>query len=160
MKLPAIVVVLLSLALVVGCKTPEDDAKKCCVEKSNCAYRNTFEFVWDSAKAELKESGWCIEKEDRAKKTITTGWRTNMSPFAELGRRDRLYVTLVGDPQSGWRAEAKQQSQLNTSQEDPLNPKKAEWKDAESDGGYTNKFLQNLDTRLQPDERWRDRLTR
>lgn len=159
MKIRANVLLLGALALFVGCKNP-DESKKGCVEKSACAYANTFDFVWDSALAELKDTGWCIEKESRAAKTITTAWRTNLSPFSETGRRDRLCVTLVGDPQSGWKASAKQQTQQNNQQENPLDPKTAKWADTNSDGGYATRFLQNLDTRLQPDERWRERLTR
>jgi hypothetical protein len=129
------------------------------VDKSASAYRNTFDFVWDSAKAELKDD-WQIQSENRKTATITTGWRLNLAPFSKDGRRDRLLVTIVGDGQSGWRASVKQETQMNAEEESPLDTTKAKWKDTDSDGALAAKFLQNLDMRLQPDERWRDRLAR
>jgi hypothetical protein len=159
MKLRSPIAVLCTLVFMTGCQNP-DDPKKGCVEKSQCAYVNTFDFVWSAARQELTETGWCVEKENKAAKAMTTGWRTQMSPFSETGRRDRLCVTLIGDSQCGWRAEAKQQTQQNNQQKNPLDPKEAKWVDIASDGAYANRFLQNLDTRLQPDERWREQLTR
>jgi hypothetical protein len=129
------------------------------VEKSPCAYQNSFDFVWQSALEELSGS-WRIEKEDRAKRTITTAWNTQLGPFAGKGRRDRLVVQLVGGACAGWTAEAKQESEVNASEENPLDPSKAKWEESENDGALATRFLQNLDTRLKPDERWRDRLAR
>ena len=69
-------------------------------------------------------------------------------------------MTLVGDNRTGWRANAKQDSQTNTNEENPLDENKAKWKEAPNDGTLAASFLQNLDTRLQPDERWRQSITR
>ena len=143
------------LWLVAGCSTPAEPV----VEKSSEAYRNTFDFIWESSLEELRIA-WRIEKEDRATRTITTAWNTNLSPFAGKGRRDRLIVTLVGDGQAGWRATVKQDSETNNNEENPLNEKEAKWEEIPNDGGMGARFLQNLDTRLQPDERWRERLVR
>jgi hypothetical protein len=144
-----------ALSFVVGCSSPPAPV----VEKSSEAYRNTFDFIWESALEELRIA-WRIEKEDRATRTITTGWNTNLSPFAGKGRRDRLIVSLVGDGQAGWRATAKQESETNNNEENPLDEKEAKWEEIPNDGGLAARFLQNLDTRLQPDERWRERLVR
>lgn len=148
--------VILTIAIAVGggCSSPDKQP----VEKSSTSYDNTFDFVWESATEELKSS-FEIEKADRAKRTITTGWNTNMSPFSSKGRRDRLVVTLVQSG-SGWQATVKQESEANNNEKDPLSTKEAKWEDAPNDGGMAARFLQNLDTRLQPDERWRDRLAR
>jgi hypothetical protein len=145
-------------ALMSACNS--DDSKcKGTVEKSVGSYQNSFDFVWQSSQEELKSS-WKIEKVDEKTRTITTEWNKNMSPFSQFGRRDRLIVTIVGDSRSGWRANAKQDSQTNTNEEDPLDEVKAKWKEVPNDGTLATKFLQNLDTRLQPDERWRQSITR
>jgi hypothetical protein len=135
------------------------DEPKGTVEKSRCAYRNTFEFVWESSQEELR-SNFKIESADRKTNTITTAWSTNLAPFSTQGRRDRLIVTVSGDSQSGWRASARQESETNNNEENPLDEAKAKWKTSPNDGSLAARFLQNLDTRLQPDERWRDRLAR
>jgi hypothetical protein len=145
-------------AVLPACQTGETKCKGT-VEKSCCAYRNSFEFVWQSAQDELASS-WKIEKAEQKTRTITTAWSTQMSPFSSHGRRDRLIVTIVGDNQRGWSASAKQDTQTNTNEENPLDEKKAKWEEMPNDGGLAAKFLQNLDTRLQPDERWRDRIAR
>jgi hypothetical protein len=145
-------------AVLLSCANNKDECKGT-VEKSGCAYRNTFEFVWQAAHEELA-SEWKVEKEDRVKRTITTGWSTNMSPFAGQGRRNRLMVTIIEDGQNGWRATATQESQTNENEKAPLDTTKAKWETAPNDGTLAAKFLQNLDTRLQPDERWRDRIAR
>jgi hypothetical protein len=150
--------VALSALFVAACKSGDDKIEGT-VEKSQGSYRNSFDFVWQSAQDELSIA-WRIEKADLKTKTITTQWNTNMSPFSRQGRRDRLVVTVSGDNQSGWRATAEQESQTNAYQKDPLNEAKAEWKELANDGGLAAKFLQNLDTRLQPDETWRDRVAR
>src|SRR5262249_3605491 len=157
MRIPAILVAGAAALFFVGCES--GGSKGSCVEKSECSYRNTFDFVWESANAELKDS-WKIASEDKCKRTITTCWKTETSPYSAFGRRDRLIVTFVGDGNCGWRASANQECQTNTNEEDPLDTKKAKWSEAPSDGALAAKFLQNLDTRLQPDERWRNQLTR
>jgi hypothetical protein len=129
------------------------------VEKSSCCYPNTFDFVWDSANAELLNS-WQIESAKRETKTITTTWNFNLSPFSRHGGRERLIVNIVGDGKGGWRANATQQTQQNKNEEDPLDQAKAKWENTPNDGSLAAKFLQNLDTRLKPDERWRNQLTR
>jgi hypothetical protein len=138
-----------------GCSSSN---KAATVEKSSETYANSFDFVWEASTEELK-GNFEIEKSDRAKRTITTGWKVIMSPFSDSGRRDRLVVTLVPSG-VGWQAKAAQETQTNSNEKDPLNPKEAKWEDAPNDGGLAARFLQNLDTRLQPDERWRDRLAR
>jgi hypothetical protein len=129
------------------------------VEKGLNRYQNTFDFVWESALEELRSS-WTVERADRARREITTAWVNNMAPFAGKGTRDRLVVTFSGDDRSGWQPDVRQQSQTNDNEEEPLNVEKAKWKDSSNDGGLAAKFLRNLDTRLQPDERWRDREAR
>jgi hypothetical protein len=147
----------LVLATLAACESPSSTMAT--VEKSSSAYRNSFDFVWQSSLDELRIA-WQIESEDRAKRTITTAWAVNLSPFSHLGRRDRLIVTIGGDMQSGWRATAKQESETNNNEENPLDQAKAKWEPVPNDGGLAARFLQNLDTRLQPDERWRERLER
>jgi hypothetical protein len=151
--LSAVLIVAVAAALS-GCSSPDPKP----VEKSSTSYGNSFDFVWESATEELKTS-FEIEKEDRKKRTITTAWKTIMSPFSSKGRRDRLVVTLVQTPE-GWQATARQDSETNTNEKDPLSAKEAKWEEISNDGGMAARFLQNLDMRLQPDERWRDRLTR
>ena len=140
-----------------SCSSPEESDVNKSVSQSS--YRNTFDFVWSNALDELRIN-FKIEKEDRAKRTITTGWNTIMSPFSQVGRRDRLTVTIVGDAQSGWKAEARQKSETNANEENPLDEKTAKWEEIPNDGGMAARFLQNLDLRLQPDERWREQLVR
>jgi hypothetical protein len=143
------------LAALPGCASENEG----CVEKSSCSYRNTFDFVWESADSELRTS-WQIACADKKKKTITTCWATNLSPFSSHGRRDRLVVTITGTDQCGWKAGVRQESETNTNEENPLDESKAKWSKTENDGGLAARFLQNLDTRMQPDERWRARLSR
>jgi hypothetical protein len=133
--------------------------KKPTIEKSSASYKNTFDFVWDSSLAELKEN-WEIAKADRVKKEISTKWGTNLAPFAGKGGRDRLIVTIVTDGSGGWRADVKQETQVNNNEENPLDREKAKWESVPNDGALAARFLQNLDTRLSPDERWRDKLAR
>jgi hypothetical protein len=158
MRIRFLASVVLSFAAVWGC-AKDDSSKPGTVEKSSCAYRNSFDFVFDSAETELKQ-GWKISEAKRSTKTITTGWATNLSPFSSQGRRDRLVVTITGDQRCGWKASAKQESETNTNELNPLDEKKAKWDAIPNDGGLAARFLQNLDARLQPDERWRDQLTR
>ena len=158
MRTTILMVTVAMAALISACQTGKDECKGT-VEKSSCSYRNSFEFVWQSAQDELAGS-WKIEKADQKTRTITTGWNTQMSPFSSHGRRDRLVVTISGDNQRGWSASAKQDTQTNTNEENPLDEKKAKWEELPNDGGLAAKFLQNLDMRLQPDERWRQSLTR
>jgi hypothetical protein len=129
------------------------------VEKSPNAYLNSFDFVWQSALDELS-GNWRIEKEDRRARTITTDWNLQLSPFAGKGRRDRLVVTISGSPAAGWQPEARQESETNMNEENPLDLKSAKWKEMANDGGLASRFLQNLDTRMRPDERWREQLDR
>jgi hypothetical protein len=143
------------LLVIAGCSTTPEPT----VEKSSSAYQNTFDFVWQSSVEELSIA-WQIEKQDKAARAITTGWNTNLSPFSGKGRRDRLIVTLVADGRNGWRANVNQESETNNNEENPLDQKEAKWEATPNDGGLAARFLQNLDTRLQPDERWRDRLAR
>jgi len=157
----AIVTLSFSSFFAVGCCLAEysEKPKGGTVEKSSCCYPNSFDFVWESANTELLNN-WQIEKADRAKKTIRTHWNTSLAPFSRHGGRDRLLVTIVGDGKGGWRANATQQTQHNKNEQDPLDEGKALWENTPNDGSLAAKFLQNLDTRLKPDERWRDQLTR
>ena len=129
--------------------------------RARAAYRNTFDFVWQSAQDGAPQLVADRERGPEEEDDHDRAGTSNLSPFSRHGRRDRLIVTIVGDGQGGWRANATQETETNKNEEDPLDEAKAKWETAaERRRSLAAKFLQNLDTRLQPDERWRDRLTR
>ena len=124
--------------------------------KSRGAYRNGFDFVWNSAKDELKAK-WRIESEDRAQRTMETEWDVNLSPLSSFGRRTRLLIRMDGNDTDGWNVSCTQESEENGNEQNPLSTKEASWSGTPNDGARAMQFLQNLDRLLSEDPGWKSR---
>lgn len=138
---------LLGLTLLSACQTPEAEAVE-----SPRRYRHTFTFVFEQAQAELLEDWSGLSRVDASEREIETEWRENLSSMSDMGRRDRLLVTFEGGEGEGWVVKAKQFSEKNTEQEEPLNPEEADWKATGNESGLAIRFLRSFDTRLNPVE--------
>lgn len=140
------------LLLVFGCGSPGKPLE----QTNDIRYKNSLDFIWSESLVVLKQQYRDISSVDRVKRSITTAWDVQASPFSNQGYRSRLTVTFDGDVSSGFLVKAIEEEEINREEQDPLVLSEADWEPTTPSGARAQKFLWLLHRRLNPSQKWRD----
>lgn len=131
-----------------SCASGDEDVKGT-RQESRATYQHTAQFLLEES-AELLEETWSgIESIDVNEKKLVTVWEVHLHPQAEFGYRERLIVTLEGDP-GAYKVVATEETEFNKEQRLTLVLEEAEWKPRSNVGARAQAFLLALRLRLKP----------
>ncbi len=146
-----IIVACLVMGVLAACSSHSNEPYE---EERDVEVYHSFDLMWNQIQKALAKR-YELAEVDEAGRKVTTRWNTHLAPFAEGGYRTRLIVTLTGDV-GHWKVMVREETQVNTEQENPLAAEEAEWEDSQSEGGEANRFLVALFRLLNPRRDWLD----
>ncbi len=79
---------------------------------------------------------------------VETLWKTDLQPFRGEGTRLRAYLRLTPCEPGRWKVRARVQRENNMALVAPLDPSRAEWKEAPDDERMAAVLLQHIQARL------------
>lgn len=108
--------------------------------------------VWQLALLSLQSLGYPLAAgSDLGSRQIESGWKTDLQPFRGDGERRRAIVRLSPLEPGHWKLEVRVRVEANQNLVSPLDPVRAEWKQAADDERGALVLLHHIRSRLQPE---------
>jgi hypothetical protein len=144
--------VLIALPFLGGCDTTQEEPEHIWTEEIVGAPSERL--LWETTLQKLGRLGYPVgSSADSNALTITSGWKSQLSPFKGKGFRNQAEVRMVYDAENeNWSVEVVVKRQVNMALVRPLDPAYAEWEWSADDEWEAAIILQHIMSAFPPKE--------
>ncbi len=140
---------MIALFFACGCSSTPGDPEKEGAWKEVEVHSPSDRMLWQLTLLSLQNMGFPLGSGlDPTAGVVQTGWKTELQPFRGQGTRARAYLRLEPLEPGLWKVRARVQRERNMALAAPLDPQRAEWKEAPDDETAALILLRHIQARL------------
>ncbi len=146
---PALALLLLALFCAHGCSATRKEPEPLWTTGEVAV--SSDRVLWKVTLLALEKQGFPLAGGvDPSSGVLTTGWRSDLAPFAGEGRRTQAEIRFAPVGPGTWEVKARVKQQKNASISKPLDPRYADWEWMDDDIVAANVLVQHIRSRLAP----------